>query len=93
MIEEDPILLTPSDKIEPTSIFRWKVHVNFPSRAESVLSPNSVNFYTNGSLLNGQAGALVYSESQDIGALGALTTVFQSKVFAIFACSKTAKMF
>jgi hypothetical protein len=33
----------------------------------SILSPNGVIFYTDGSLLNGQAGAGVYSESLEIG--------------------------
>jgi ribonuclease HI len=40
---------------------------------------------------NGQAGAGVYSESLEIGdayALGSYSTVFQSEVYAILACSE-----
>jgi hypothetical protein len=57
----------------------------------SVVSPNGVIFYTDGSLLNGQAGAGLYSESLAIGeahALGCHATVFQPEVYAILACSE-----
>jgi hypothetical protein len=52
-------------QIETTNDFGRKFYVNFPSRTdwfdpESILSPNSVVYYTDGSLLNGQAGAGVY---------------------------------
>jgi hypothetical protein len=53
-----------------------------------------VIFYTDGSLLNGQTGAGVYSESIEIGdayALGSNSTVFQSEVYAILACSEQCR--
>jgi hypothetical protein len=62
MTKEHLILLSPSDKIEPSNVHGKKFHVNFPSRTgyldpESV--PNSVTYYTYDSLLNSQADASV----------------------------------
>jgi ribonuclease HI len=72
MIAEDPILLALAYKIYQTNVFGRKYHVNFSSRIDwfnpaSVLSLNSVIYGTDGLLLNGQAGAGVYSDSQDFG--------------------------
>jgi hypothetical protein len=77
MIEETPILGAPSDKISV------EFSVEYPSRADWLDSTNGVTFYTDGSLLNGQAGAGLYSESQNTRetyALGTQDTVFQSEV-------------
>jgi hypothetical protein len=76
------------DKIESTNVFGRKFPVGFPSRTDwldigSVLPSNRVTFYTDGSLLNGRAGAGVCSESKNTGeanSLGTYTTVFQSRV-------------
>jgi hypothetical protein len=59
---ENPLLLAPTDKIGPTIVFGTKFSVGFSSRTDwldpdSVLSPNSVTFYTDGSLLNVRCGA------------------------------------
>jgi ribonuclease HI len=50
-------------------------------------------FFTDGSLLDGQAGAGVYSETQNMSeayALGTLATVFQS-VYPILVCSENCR--
>jgi hypothetical protein len=56
--EKNPLLLAPTDKIEPTNVFAKKFSVEFPSRTNwldpvSILPPISVIFYTDGSLLHG----------------------------------------
>jgi hypothetical protein len=87
--EENPLLLAPTDKIEPTIVFGRKYSVGFPSRSDwldpgSVLQPNSVTFYTDGSLLDGRAGAGVYSESQNTGvaySLGSERNLYNLYVF------------
>jgi hypothetical protein len=48
-------MLAPSEKIEPTNVVEWKLSVGFPFRGDwldsgSVLSLNSVTFYTDGSI-------------------------------------------
>jgi ribonuclease HI len=99
MTEENPVLLAPCDKIEPTNVFGRRFSVEFPSRSDwadqkSILPTESEAFFTDGSLVNGQAGAGVYSESQDTGesyALGTLVTVFQSEVYAILMCSEKCR--
>jgi hypothetical protein len=80
MNEEDPLLLAPTDKIEPTNVFQRKFSVGF-----------SVAFFTDGSLLNGLVGAGIYSESQNTGeaySLGTQATVLRSEVYAICVCSE-----
>jgi hypothetical protein len=77
MTEENPLLFAPFENIEPTNVFGRKVSVEFPSRIEwldpvSILPPNGVIFYTDGSLLHRQTGAGVYSESLEIGDAHAL---------------------
>jgi hypothetical protein len=55
MTEENLLLLVPSDKIEPTNVFGRAFSVEISHRTYwlgSVLPPNSVTFYTDGSLLN-----------------------------------------
>jgi hypothetical protein len=94
--EENPLLLAPSDKIEPVNVFGRKFSVEFPPRTDwlgqkAILPLNSEIFYIDGSLFNGHAGAGVFSESQNNGeayALGTQATVFQSKVYAILVTPK-----
>jgi hypothetical protein len=55
-----------------------------------ILPSDGVIFYTDGSLCEGRVGAGVFSDTLDIResyALGSLTTVFQTEVHAILACS------
>ena len=97
--DEIPSTLALSDKIEPINVFDRRFTVEFPSRTDwfdqkSILPPNSETFFTDGSLLDGQAGAGVYSESHNTGeayALGTLATVFQSEVYAILSCSENCR--
>jgi hypothetical protein len=74
----------PSDKIGPINVRKFSVKL--PSRTDkvvagSLLPPNSVTFYTDGSLFNTRAGARIYSESINIGESYALGTLAVNQSF------------
>jgi hypothetical protein len=82
--EENPVLLAPSDKIELINVFGRKLSLEVPSRTSwadpvSIVPPNGVTFYTDGSLLKESP---ITGEAYTIGIYA---TVFQSKVYAILA--------
>jgi hypothetical protein len=91
MTEENSLLLAPIDKIAQTNVFGRKFSVEYPSYTDwldpgSVLPPNILTLYTDGSLLDGRAGAGVYLKSQNTSeaySLGTHATVFQSEFYTM----------
>jgi hypothetical protein len=96
MTNEWPSLLAPEDKIVSIIAFGRRFSVELPPRSpwlsqetSEILPSDGVIFYTDGSLCEGRAGAGVFLDTLDISesyALGSLATVFQTEVYAIFAC-------
>jgi hypothetical protein len=97
MTDQWSSLLAPGDKIVPIISFGRGFFVEFPPRSSwlsqetlEILPSDGVIFYTDGSLYKGKVAAGVFSDTLDIResyALGSLATVFQTEVYAIFACS------
>jgi hypothetical protein len=94
--EDFPVLLAPSDSMLPLEVFDRTHLVEYPSRkiwiyeAEAWLPSNGLKFYDDGTLFEGRAGSVIFSEELDLKAsftLGTLVTVFQAKVYAILVCS------
>jgi hypothetical protein len=84
MTEKNSLLLTPSEKIEETNVFRRKISMEFLSRTDlldsgSVLSSNSATFYADGLLFNSRGGDGVYSGIPDSYSLGTQATFFNRK--------------
>ena len=98
--ENLPLLSMPADLITKTKVFgkQYKCLVMERKDAvqyESALEPSIIRCYTDGSKLNGRAGASFYIEyasgsqtDQDFFHLGRYGTVFQAEVFAIAEVAK-----
>jgi hypothetical protein len=97
MTDEMPQLLAPRDKFVTLNIFGKKFSVDFPTREDwstecvDLVAPDGLVYFTDGSLCKGRAGAGVFSDILNFRksyALGSHATVFQSKLYAILACSE-----
>jgi hypothetical protein len=97
MTDEMPLLLAPRVKFVTLDIFDVKFSVDFPTSEDwstdcvDLIAPDGLVFFTNGSLCEDRAGAGVFSDILNVResyALGSHTTVFQSEVYAILACSE-----
>jgi hypothetical protein len=97
MIDEMLLLLAPRDKFMTLNIYSRKFSVDFPTREDwstecvDLVAPDGLVFFTDGSLCEGRAGAGVFSDILNIKesyAFGSHTTVFQSEIYAILACSE-----
>ena len=87
-----------SDTIKPKSIFDKGFRCYIPDRTawnsdtRSWIEPESVEFYTDGSLMDGLAGAGVYNEhtGEELWAsLGKRCSVFQAEIYAILTAANT----
>jgi hypothetical protein len=97
MTDKMLLLLASRDKFVTLNIFDRIFSVDFPTREDwstecvDMVAPDGLVFFTDGSLCGGRAGAGVFSDILNVWesyALGSHATVFQSKVYAILACSE-----
>jgi hypothetical protein len=97
MTDKMPLLLAPRNKFVTFNIFGRKFSVDFPTREDwssecvDLVAPDGLVFLTDGSLCEGRADAGVFFGILNVResyALGSHATDFQSKVFAILACSE-----
>ena len=98
--ENLPFLSTPADLITKTKVFGKQYKCLVMERKDAVqyenaLEPSIIRCYTDGSKLNGRAGASCYIEyasgsqtDQNFFHLGRYRTVFQAEVFAIAEVAK-----
>ena len=96
---EIPVVMVPKDRVDKKFIFKKNFEVVVPSRERwnnvtcIDTPPNTVNCFTDGSLLKGKAGAGVHieTEGETFSAnfpLGTYVSVFQSEVYALLACAR-----
>lgn len=92
IITWDKFVLAPSDVTLPISFPNSDLNISFPLRSEWTSGyvertiSNNIIVFTDGSLLDGKAGAGVYSQElrlQQSYSLGTYCTVFQAEIFAI----------
>ena len=98
--ENLPLLSMPADLITKTKVFGKQYKCLVMERKDAVqyenaLEPSIIRCYTDGSKLNGRAGASFYIEyasgsqtNQNFFHLGRYSTVFQAEVFAIAEVAK-----
>jgi hypothetical protein len=97
MTNEWPSHLSSGDKIVLIFAFGRRFLVELPPKSSwlsqetsEILPSDGVIFYSDGSLCEGRAGAGVFLDTLDISksyAFCSLATVFQTEVYAVFACS------
>lgn len=88
--------IMPNDDILTRFAFYKPFNIHFPTKEQWLTNPkwmkgNHMVWYTDGSRLDGRAGAGVFCSSDDTRLsfpLGMFATVFQAEVFAILMCCK-----
>lgn len=95
VIRNSSIFNMPSDCMLGRHAFEKPFKIDFPTREDWMnyqfnSGGNNVNWFTDGSYMNGMAGAGIFCASNNLKftfSLGCFSTVFQAEVFAISMCA------
>jgi hypothetical protein len=95
-MNQTPILWAPSDFASVNPFTEINFQVKFPKREQwtepsSLPATGEIVFYTDGSLMNGSAGAGIFCASPELKLsipLGQYTSVFQAETYAISVCTE-----